>query len=402
MDAVAILTAAGSGSRLGSPGPKALAVLAGEPLVVHAARALSVSGVVERIVVAAPAGAEADVERALAAAGLGVRVEVVTGGASRQASVAAGLARLSDVGGDRVVLVHDAARPLVPVAVVRRVAAAVTEGRTAVIPGLPVPDTVKQVAGDTVVSTVDRGRLRAVQTPQGFTLDVLRSAHAAGSHLAAAEDTAATDDAALVEALGVPVWVVAGDPDAMKITTARDLRVAGSLTGGDAPPTALPRTGIGVDVHAFAEGPDTELWVAGLHWPGEPGLVGHSDADVAAHAIADALLSAAGLGDLGSTIGTADPEWAGASGTVILREVARRVRAAGYEIGNAAVQVIGERPRLAGRRAEAEAALSSACGAPVSVSATTSDGLGLTGRGEGAAAIATALVVPRPPHASPG
>ena len=195
MDAVAILTAAGSGSRLGSPGPKALAVLAGEPLVVHAARALSVSGVVERIVVAAPAGAEADVERALAAAGLGVRVEVVTGGASRQASVAAGLARLSDVGGDRVVLVHDAARPLVPVAVVRRVAAAVTEGRTAVIPGLPVPDTVKQVAGDTVVSTVDRGRLRAVQTPQGFTLDVLRSAHAAGSHLAAAEDTAATDDA---------------------------------------------------------------------------------------------------------------------------------------------------------------------------------------------------------------
>ena len=402
MHAVAILTAAGSGSRLGSPGPKALALLAGEPLVVHAARALSGSGVVERIVVTAPPGAEADVEHALAAAELGVRVEVVTGGASRQASVAAGLARLADVEGDRVVLVHDAARPLVPVAVVRRVAAAVTAGRTAVIPGLPVPDTVKQVADDTVVATLDRGRLLAVQTPQGFTLDVLRSAHAAGAHLGAAEETAATDDAALVEALGVPVWVVAGDADALKITTPRDLRVAGSLTGAN-PPTALPRTGIGIDVHAFAEpGAGTELWVAGLHWPGEPGLVGHSDGDVAAHAIADALLSAAGLGDLGSTIGTADPRWAGAGGAVILGEIARRVRAAGYEIGNAAVQVIGERPRLAGRRAEAEAALSSACGAPVSVSATTSDGLGLTGRGEGAAAIATALVVPRRPHAAPG
>lgn len=389
--AVAILTAAGSGSRLGSPGPKALAELAGEPLVTHAARALSASGVVERIVVTAPEGAESAIEDALAAADLGVRVEVVTGGASRQASVAAGLARLADVSGDRVVLVHDAARPLVPSAVVRRVAAAVTGGRTAVVPGLPVPDTLKQTAGDAVVTTVDRERLRAVQTPQGFTLDVLRSAHAAGAYLAAAEDTAATDDAALVEALGVPVWVVAGDPDAMKITTARDLSVAGALVG-----SPLPRTGIGVDVHAFAApGADTELWVAGLHWPGQPGLVGHSDGDVVAHALADALLSAAGLGDLGSAIGTDDPQWANAAGVAILREVARRVRAAGYEVGNAAVQLIGERPRLASRRAEAEAVLGVACGAPVSVSGTTSDGLGLTGRAEGAAAIATALVVAR-------
>lgn len=160
----------------------------------------------------------------------------------------------------------------------------------------------------------------------------------------------------------------------------------------------IPRTGVGVDVHAFDPDPipGAVLHLAGLAWPGERPLAGHSDADVAAHAAADALLSAAGLGDLGLVFGTSDPRWAGAAGTALLAEAARLVRAAGFVVGNVAVQVVGNRPRLGQRRAEAQAALSAAAGAPVSVSATTSDGLGLTGRGEGVAAIATAVVVPAP------
>jgi 2-C-methyl-D-erythritol 2,4-cyclodiphosphate synthase len=155
----------------------------------------------------------------------------------------------------------------------------------------------------------------------------------------------------------------------------------------------LPRIGIGVDVHPFDA--SVPLALACLGWPGEPGLAGHSDGDVVAHSVCDALLSAASLGDLGSEFGTADPHWAGASGASLLAETARRLGAHGWAIVNVAVQLIGERPKLAHRRVDAQTAMSAAIGAPVSLSATTTDGLGLTGRGEGLAAIATALVIPR-------
>jgi 2-C-methyl-D-erythritol 4-phosphate cytidylyltransferase len=230
----AILTAAGSGSRFGGDVPKALARLRGEALVVHAARRLRAAGI-DVIVVTAPATHRRLVAESLAAspALAGTGISVVDGGPSRQASVAAGLAALDEAAD--VVLVHDAARALTPPRLIADVVAAVRGGRGAVVPGLPVTDTIKEVGPEEddgaapVRATPDRARLRAVQTPQGFDRALLDAAHAAGARRAADETSAATDDAALVEALGATVWVIPGHWLAMKITTASDLELAERL-----------------------------------------------------------------------------------------------------------------------------------------------------------------------------
>lgn len=396
VDVAVIVVAAGSGTRLGRAEPKAFVQLGGRPMLAHALDGVFAMREAVQLIVVAP-DAELERARAIVAASAGPAVgytSVVVGGASRQLSVAAGLAAVAP--GVGVVLVHDAARALTPSGQFEAVIAAVRERRTAVIPALPVVDTIKRVdASGLVRDTVDRSELAAVQTPQGFVRAELDEAYA---------DPSAdfTDDAALLQSFGHGVGTVAGDERAFKITTAWDLARAERLlaeSSDNAGSLALPRVGTGVDVHAFApeaaEGADApELWIAGLHWPGQRGLSGHSDGDVAVHAVCDALLAAAGLGDIGGIFGTDDPRLAGAHGEVFLRETRRLVEAAGLRIGNVSVQLLGNRPKLSPRRLEAEALLGGILGAPVSIAATTTDGLGFTGRGDGVAAIATALLLP--------
>ena len=231
MTVAAVLVAAGSGSRLGASAPKAFVDLHGEPLFVHAARSIAESGAVDLLIVVVPAGRQREVLDALRAIALDVQVRV--GGASRQASVASGLRALSEQ--IDIVLVHDAARALAPPSLIRSVVASVRAGNAAVVPGLPIADTVKQVGSPDVSgtqpvrATVDRADLRAVQTPQGFDRRLLERAHLAGASRAGSEATAAGDDAGLVEALGAAVAVIAGDPLAFKITGPHDLSIAASL-----------------------------------------------------------------------------------------------------------------------------------------------------------------------------
>jgi len=351
----AIIAAAGSGERFGSAIPKALISLGDRTLIEHALASLS--AVVDEIVITAPAGYEEAI-RTLAAD----RATVVTGGSTRSESVRIGLAAISQ--NVEFVLVHDAARALASSDLARRVITALRTGEVAVIPGLPQVDTVKVVDGDGyVTATPERAPLRRVQTPQGFALDLLTRAHQSKSD--------ATDDAALVEQLGARVKVIEGEERAIKITTPSDLATALQFLGN----THDFSSGVGVDAHAFADG--RPLHLAGLFWPDETGVAGHSDGDVAAHAICDALFAASNLGDLGSNFGTSR----------------RLVEKAGYSISHVSVQIIGNRPKIGARRVEAIAALSAALGgADVALLATTTDGLGLTGEGKGIAAIASALI----------
>ena len=372
----AIIAAAGMGHRLGANLPKSLVKLIDKTLLEHAVANLA--PVAQLLIVTAPAGYEAEYKKLL-----GEEVEVITGGVLRSDSIRIAIAKIPN--NYEYVLVHDAARALASTRLASEVINQLIRGQQAVIPTLEVIDTIKEVDNQGYVrNTLNRSSLKIVQTPQGFSRSVLERAHQAS------ED--ATDDAALVEALGIKVKTIAGEDQAFKITTKGDIKTAINFLLPDNQKQL--RVGIGVDAHAFSQDKKRKLALAGLIWPDEIGLDGHSDGDVAAHAICDALLSAADLGDLGSNFGVADSKYKGATGAQMLSESLAKVAAAGFEIENVSVQIVGNRPKIAPKRAQAISALSKAlAGAKVSLAATSTDGLGFTGEGKGLSAIATALLI---------
>ena len=383
MNTSVIVVAAGSGERLGASRPKAFVDVGGKTLLDHALVALNALNDALHVVVVAPeawVGAAEDLGRRVLDSRH--RLDVVPGGLTRSESVRCGLAAIDSI--SEVVLIHDAARAFCPTAVFTRVIDAVRGGQSAVVPVLDVVDTVspRDLATGHTQSALDRSELVLVQTPQGFASDVIQAAHEA-----ATDD--ATDDAEIVRRAGHTVASVPGDPHAFKITVPADLARAQALVGGA--PDLL--TGIGVDVHAF----DTAapLWLGGVEWPGEVGLSGHSDGDVVLHAICDALLQAASLGDMGGLFGEARPEFKGANSRVFLTHVLDTLEQAGFQPQSVSCQLVANSPKFAPRREEISSLLSTLVGAPVHVAATTSDGLGMTGRGEGMAAFAVALVARR-------
>ncbi len=374
MTAAVIVVAAGSGSRLASSLPKAFVSLGGQPLLHHVVNRMSEWTKWASLVLVVPEGYEAP---ARALSSHLDSVHVVTGGETRGASVQSGLDALP--AGVTHVLIHDAARLLMPSEVFDRVLDELESGAKAVIPHIPVVDTLVTVDGSSTQGDINRDVLGAVQTPQGFDLELLRQAYAS----AAGEFT---DDAAVMRSAGYDVVGVEGDSRGFKITYPDDLVRAESLLGEN----SAPLVAVAMDIHQFDF---TEpLWLAGLEWPGEPGLSGHSDGDAVVHAIVDAILQAAGLGDLGTHFGTSRPEFAGAKSRVFLEHTLGLLEEKSLQVSSVAVQIVANAPKIGPRREEAQVTLSGLVGAPVSISATTSDGLGFTGRGEGLLAIATAVL----------
>lgn len=383
----AVVVAGGQGSRFGRP--KQFEALAGRRVLdwsVEAARSVA-AGVVVVLPAAWPIGS--------APSDVGAADAVVHGGDTRSASVRAGLAAVpADAD---VVVVHDAARPLASPALFRAVIAALDDPTVSgAVPALGVADTVKRVDGARVVATLARGDLVTVQTPQAFRRSALVAAHSGGAE--------GTDDAGLVEAAGGVVHTVAGEPANLKLTTPPDLALAEwhllrgrRVLGAQRPLPDGPawRTGLGFDVHPFSDAPARVLVLGGVTFAGERGLVGHSDGDVVCHAVADALLGAAGLGDIGEHFSDSDPAWEGADSLVIVARVAEMLCDAGWRLANADCSVVLETPRLAPHRAAMAAKLGGAAGGPVSVKAKRAEGLGALGRGEGVACWATALVEER-------
>jgi 2-C-methyl-D-erythritol 4-phosphate cytidylyltransferase/2-C-methyl-D-erythritol 2,4-cyclodiphosphate synthase len=376
--AAALIVAAGKGLRAGGPLPKQFQPLAGRPMLAHAVAAFLGHPAIGRVMLVIPPDAGEAARAALA--GLAARVDQCTGGATRQESVALGLealARLPDAAPD-LVLIHDAARPFVPAALIDRVIAGLGTA-DGVCPALPVVDSLR--SGDTHVDgEVDRSRLNRVQTPQGFRFGPILAAHRAAA-------PGATDDVAVARAAGLDVLLVEGDERAMKITGPSDFELAEALQG------QMFATGTGFDVHRF--GPGDHLWLCGTRIPHSAGLVGHSDADVGLHALTDAILGAIGAGDIGTHFPPTDPQWKGAASDRFLRHAADLVAAEGGRIVHVDVTIIAEAPKVGPHRAAMAARLAEILDTHqprVSVKATTTEALGFTGRREGLAAQAAATV----------
>ncbi len=370
METVALIVAAGRGVRAGGVVPKQFARVAGRPMLAHSLGALTSHPAIDRVLVVIAPGQEAALREAVG------DVPFAIGGETRRESVRNGLAALG--GSDRV-LIHDAARPFLSHAVIDRLLAALDDHAGA-IPGLPVADTLVSASG----ASVPRDGLVRVQTPQAFRTPAIVAAHAAWP-----ADREATDDAQMLRALGEEVAVVEGDPMLDKIThpadfTAAEARHAASMR---------VRTATGYDVHRFAEG--EALWLGGVRVPHSQGLSGHSDADVALHAITDALLGTIGAGDIGMHFPPSDPQWRGAASARFLEHAAGLVTAAGGVIDFIDLTIVCEAPKIGPHRQAIRASIAGILGLPVtcvSVKATTTERLGFTGRGEGMAAQAIATV----------
>ena len=395
----AVIAAAGSGARLGADTPKAFVEVGGVPLLRYVLDMVEALGV-RRTVVAVPADdIDRWTERVFEIADHSPQadhpLQVVAGGATRQASVRAGLEALQETaepggdGSDHIVMVHDAARPCASLDLWRRVADAATVSGAA-IPVLPSVDSLKELdaSGDEVRS-IDRAHIVRAQTPQGFRYPTLLAAHAA----ATASGIEATDDAALVELNGHPVTAVSGEEGNIKVTTPEDLDRVSRLLVGEVPAVGSVRVGYGYDIHPLVEG--RRLVLGGVELEYERGLDGHSDADSLAHAITDALLGAAGLGDIGRKFPAEDQRWKDADSLELLGAVVAELAAAGYRPCNVDATILAEQPRLSPHLDEMCRRLAERLDLPVeavNVKATRGEGMGSIGRGEGIAAHAVATV----------
>jgi 2-C-methyl-D-erythritol 4-phosphate cytidylyltransferase / 2-C-methyl-D-erythritol 2,4-cyclodiphosphate synthase len=371
---IAIIVAAGTGERAGGGLPKQYRTLGGKALVAHAYDGLAGHPGVNGAVIVVGAGQEE-----LARQALGSRPvrALVQGGTTRRESVRSGLRAAADA--ERV-LIHDAARPLVPGRVIDDLLAALDDHDGAV-PVLPIADTLA-TAGDTLGAVVDRSTLLRVQTPQAFRYDDVMTAHEAWT---GAEPT---DDAQMVRAAGRSVATIPGDPMLDKITRPEDFAAAEARLG-----RRVFRTGMGFDVHRLGAG--EELWLGGIRLPHSHGLIGHSDADVALHALTDAVLGAIGAGDIGSHFPPSDPQWRGAPSSRFLEYAAALVAAAGGRVEHADLTIICEAPKIGPYRDAMRARIAGLLQVPesrISVKATTTERLGFTGRGEGIAAQAVATI----------